>query len=262
MVTGTFDSNSILQNQELDQKCEEQRGEVADVQACHIFGESMTQGRGGSATLDEVCIVAASRIPRCLRHSPIARMSTLPLLLPFSRTLASEVLPMNSLRMACIILETFCHSHPRCISSLITWACGLKPPKWCVVIGLLTGTNLTCAQPNCYSVCVYHTALERTLTLSEHLRQDHDRFLVTFSSSNKRARLPNRQLLALHAVCARVAHLSGAFQVIDELEDVEETSARTFDGSFAHLLDHPIAPFTAVPGVVQPALTMVSRCLP
>jgi len=172
----------------------------------------------------------------------------LPLLLPFSNTLSSEVLPTNSSRMACIILEIFCHSHPISVSSLTIWACGSKPPKRCVIIRFLSDTNPTSAQPNCYSVCVDHTALKRSLIDSGHLRQDGDRLLVTFSSSTG-APLPNRQLLALHAVCARVAHLSGAFQAIDELEDVEDTCALTFDGS-SHLLDHLIVPFATARGVV------------
>ena len=74
---------------------------------------------------------------------------------------------------------------------------------------------------------------------------------VTFSSHVTGARLPNCKLLTLHAVCARVGHLSGAAQAVNELEeDVEELRVLAFDGSSARLLDHLIAPFAVVPGAV------------
>jgi len=80
--------------------------------------------------------------------------------------------------------------------------------------------SLAHAQPNCYDVCVSHTALKRALIQLGRLRQDGDRLLVTF----KGAHLPDCKLLALHALCARVAHPSGAARAIDEWEqDVEET---------------------------------------
>ena len=85
---------------------------------------------------------------------------------------------------------------------------------------------------------------------------------VTFSSNNLDARLPNPKLLALHAACARVAHMSGAAKTFDELEcdvedeafdelerDVEETRVLAFDGSSACLLDHLTPPSMTIPGV-------------
>jgi len=61
---------------------------------------------------------------------------------------------------------------------------------------------------------------------------------------------PSRELLALHAVCARVAHMSGAAEFLDKLElDAEETEVLAFDGSSAHLLSNLISPYAAVRGV-------------
>ena len=56
------------------------------------------------------------------------------------------------------------------------------------------------------------------------------------------------RLLALHAACARVAHMSGAAKAFDELErDVEDTEVLAFDGSSSRLLDHLLTPFSVVP---------------
>ena len=84
--------------------------------------------------------------------------------------------------------------------------------------------------------------------------------LVKFSSKVANARLPSPILLGLHAACARVLHMSGAAEVIDELDrDVEETRVLAFDGSSACLLDHLMTPFATIPGVAQ-CPVVVSRC--
>ncbi|KAJ7255046.1 hypothetical protein B0H12DRAFT_1016527, partial [Mycena haematopus] len=50
--------------------------------------------------------------------------------------------------------------------------------------------------------------------------------------------LPDPRLLALHAVCARVAHMSGARQVLDEFErEVEVTRVLARDGASTILSD-------------------------
>ena len=49
--------------------------------------------------------------------------------------------------------------------------------------------------------------------------------------------LPDPDLIALHAACARVAYLSGAAEYFDMLEqDAEETTVLANDGSSAYLL--------------------------
>ena len=62
---------------------------------------------------------------------------------------------------------------------------------------------------------------------------------------------PDPKLLALHATCARVAHMSGAAEFFDKLErDVEETEVLAFDGSSAHLLRNLMSPHALIHGVV------------
>jgi hypothetical protein len=49
--------------------------------------------------------------------------------------------------------------------------------------------------------------------------------------------LPDPNLIALHAACARVAHMSGTAEYFDKLEqDVEEMTVLASDGSSAYLL--------------------------
>ncbi|KAJ7044743.1 hypothetical protein C8F04DRAFT_942092 [Mycena alexandri] len=55
--------------------------------------------------------------------------------------------------------------------------------------------------------------------------------------------LPEPRLLALHAVCVRVAHMSGAAQALDDLDrDVEDTLVLARDGASANLLDMKLSP--------------------
>ena len=80
--------------------------------------------------------------------------------------------------------------------------------------------SLMHAQPDRYNVCVFHDALKVNFTRDQYLHEDDGHFFVTFSSREMNARLPDRRLLTLHAVCARVVHLSGAARVIvKELEE-------------------------------------------
>ncbi|KAF9778920.1 hypothetical protein BJ322DRAFT_1113799 [Thelephora terrestris] len=98
----------------------------------------------------------------------------------------------------------------------------------------------------------YHVLHVRYLRKFEHLHADGDHTFVTFSPSPhyEGARLPNPQLLALHAACARVAHMSGAAEAFDELErEVEETNLLASDGSSAYPLDHLMSLFATIPGV-------------
>ena len=53
---------------------------------------------------------------------------------------------------------------------------------------------------------------------------------------------PHPKLLALHALCARVAHLSGAFHFLYKVDkDAEEIEVITSDGSSTNLLDNLIS---------------------
>ncbi|KAJ7475698.1 hypothetical protein FB451DRAFT_1173712 [Mycena latifolia] len=58
--------------------------------------------------------------------------------------------------------------------------------------------------------------------------------------------LPDPRLLALHAVCARVAHMSGAAEVLDKFDqDMEELQDLAEDGSTAKLLDPMLGPYSS-----------------
>ncbi|KAF8227805.1 hypothetical protein L208DRAFT_1365677 [Tricholoma matsutake] len=66
---------------------------------------------------------------------------------------------------------------------------------------------------------------------------------VTFTSSDptKYPELPSPRLLALHAACAKVAHLSGAGEHIDSLDrDMDHLGVLAFDGSSSTVLNHAL----------------------
>ena len=49
--------------------------------------------------------------------------------------------------------------------------------------------------------------------------------------------LPSRDLIGLRAACARVAHMSGAAEQIDQIyQDEEDTTVMACDGSTGYLL--------------------------
>ncbi|KAJ7798957.1 hypothetical protein B0H14DRAFT_2904553 [Mycena olivaceomarginata] len=58
--------------------------------------------------------------------------------------------------------------------------------------------------------------------------------------------LPEPRLLALHAVCVRVAHMSGAAQALDDFDrDVEDTLVLARDGASANLLYMKLSPLVS-----------------
>lgn len=139
-------------------------------------------------------------------------------------------------------LEHHCHDH---FDNLRLWFEGtdkVHPP----IDSLVVLTQLNPTQPDCYRVCVIDGFfIERYLRSFGHLGTDSlDRLCVTFRSHAKNAPLPDPNLLALHAVCARVAHMSGAAEAFDKLDrDVEDTRVLALDGSSAHLLDYVLTPY-------------------
>lgn len=64
---------------------------------------------------------------------------------------------------------------------------------------------------------------------------------VKFVSADETIPLPSPQYLALHALCARVAHLSGAAEYIESFyKDMENTDVLSVDGSSADLLSYAL----------------------
>jgi hypothetical protein len=61
---------------------------------------------------------------------------------------------------------------------------------------------------------------------------------VTFTSTAAHLALPDPRYLALHAACARVAHLSGAGEHIDAIDrDLKSTRVLASNGSSTGLLE-------------------------
>jgi len=77
-----------------------------------------------------------------------------------------------------------------------------------------------------------------------------DRLFVTFSRPDPSLEYPDPRLLSLHAVCARVAHMSGAAEAFDKVDrDLEDVRVLALDGSSAYLIDHLLTPLEPIPGV-------------
>ncbi|KAG6371800.1 hypothetical protein JVT61DRAFT_9155 [Boletus reticuloceps] len=79
-------------------------------------------------------------------------------------------------------------------------------------------------EPHCYKVCFFDE-LDRVSFMSKSSRLCTDPFVVDFSSKDELLPPPHPSLLALHATCARVAHMSGAAEFFDHIEwDAEEAN--------------------------------------
>jgi hypothetical protein len=64
---------------------------------------------------------------------------------------------------------------------------------------------------------------------------------ITLTTTNPNLPVPDPELLALHAACAKVAHLSGAATYIEDFDrDVEDLNVLAGDGRSADLLSHAI----------------------
>ncbi|KAF8120382.1 hypothetical protein EV363DRAFT_1190685, partial [Boletus edulis] len=75
---------------------------------------------------------------------------------------------------------------------------------------------------HCYKVC-FSDEQDRVSFTSKSSRLCIDSFVVDFSSKDEQLPPPHPLLLALHATCARVAHMSGATEFFDQIEwDAEE----------------------------------------
>ena len=66
--------------------------------------------------------------------------------------------------------------------------------------------------------------------------------VIKFSTDNpKTLPVPSREYLALHAACAKVAHLSGAAEYMNSVMwEMEETLVLSSDGASAAVLEHAI----------------------
>ena len=66
------------------------------------------------------------------------------------------------------------------------------------------------------------------------------RTLVKFATEDpENLPLPSPEYLKIHAACAKIAHMSGAGEYIDQISrELEETNVLSEDGASAELLEH------------------------
>ncbi|KAF8349171.1 hypothetical protein F5887DRAFT_1243450, partial [Amanita rubescens] len=88
------------------------------------------------------------------------------------------------------------------------------------------------------------TDVENVYNLKAVYPRDIARYqqVITFSTDNQKALpVPSREYLALHAACAKVAHLSAAAEYMDSvIREMEETWVLSGDGASAAVLEHAI----------------------
>lgn len=104
-------------------------------------------------------------------------------------------------------------------------------------------------QPDRYKVCVFREADEGYIRLFKgpEPHVDGAPMVVDFTSQLEQVPPPDPDLLALHATCARVAHMSGAAEFFDRLQwDAEETKVLAFNGSSADLLSNLVSPYAVI----------------
>ncbi|KZT08966.1 uncharacterized protein LAESUDRAFT_757151 [Laetiporus sulphureus 93-53] len=91
-------------------------------------------------------------------------------------------------------------------------------------------------------ICFEATTVENRYHIQTFGRIRHVPATVTLMSSNPTTLpLPSPKLLALHAACAKVAHLSGAGVYIDKLDqDLDDLDVLADDGGSADVLNHAL----------------------
>ena len=115
---------------------------------------------------------------------------------------------------------------------LIIWSYGLKIQS---VFYICPGTILTHLQAteNCYKI---QTTRPFCLIPLDP---------VTFTTSDPVLPLPSPQLLAVHAACAQVAHLSGARKYIDKhSKEMKEMKELAEDGTSSEVLHNALTGMT------------------
>ena len=92
-----------------------------------------------------------------------------------------------------------------------------------------SGTVSLQSQKDCYEVKCFGPKPHRDV-----------RQFVKFSTSDpENLPVPARELLALHATCCKVAHLSGAAEYIDEIyRDADKLGVLPADGTSGDMLDY------------------------
>ncbi|KAF9643997.1 hypothetical protein BDM02DRAFT_3122647 [Thelephora ganbajun] len=218
MITGYFDRRSLKYSAELQRMKETLNGISLNIETSHILNESTTQGVG---TGEESSVVNkthfAPGVMAILRQFGLEHLS-----------LALEAVDGVHQIWNLLSLELNLHSD----------------------LGRFNLWFESTGEPNCYKVCV------SDMTIEQHIRRISTRpetsgsgapLAVEFRSDLQGAPPPDPQLLALHATCARVAHMSGATEFFDRLEwEAEETNVLAPDGSSAHLLSSLMSPYAYI----------------
>ncbi|KAF9645778.1 hypothetical protein BDM02DRAFT_3189404 [Thelephora ganbajun] len=180
MITGFFDKTSLKYSAELRRRKETLGGMPIIVKTSHILSESTTQGVGLN-TKGSIANKAdhAAGVLAILSQFGLGHLSD-------ALAAVGGVHEVWNL----LSLESNLHSH---FDSLDLW---------------FESTG----EPDCYKICVFDAEIEqfiRAVSKRTETSGAGASMVVNLSSNRENAPPPNRELLALHATCARVAHMSG-----------------------------------------------------
>ncbi|KAF9645780.1 hypothetical protein BDM02DRAFT_3119694 [Thelephora ganbajun] len=221
MITGFFDKTSLKYSAELRQLEEPLGGMPIIVKTSHILSESTTQGVGLN-TKGSIANKAdhAAGVLAILSQFGLGHLSD-------ALAAVGGVHEVWNL----LSLESDLHSD---FDSLDLW---------------FESTG----EPNRYEICFFNVKIGQSIRAISNRTETSGpgaSMVVDFSSNRDNAPPPDPQLLALHATCARVAHMSGAAEFLDEIErKAEETNVLAFDGSSARLLSDLMSPYVIIHGV-------------
>ncbi|KAF9646090.1 hypothetical protein BDM02DRAFT_3100445 [Thelephora ganbajun] len=218
IITGYFDATSLKYNAELQREEETVGGLPLDIEASHILSELTARGVG---TSEESSVTHyAAGVTTILRQFGLEHLS-----------LALEA--VDSVHETWNMLSLQCNLHSN--------------------FGFLNLWFESTGEPNRYKVCASDVTIEqhiRHISIRPEASDSGAPLTVEFRSDLQGAPPPDPQLLALHATCARVAHMSGATEFFGRLEwEAEETNILAPDGSSAHLLSSLMSPYAYIHGV-------------
>ncbi|ESK81360.1 hypothetical protein Moror_3739 [Moniliophthora roreri MCA 2997] len=219
MLSHKFDATSVEKIPAVEKMMLEEGGAFEETNCCHIFSESTVQDIDSTdpAQVKRVCSVHCSRQLELTLDSDYLQREHAATALAMLKSFGLNTLVDK-------ILQRGVHDPTNLLTMSAVWHAQFdKLHLW------LEGTST----PNEYDICVakeawwngYPKHSRRVLFVSRPFE---------IGSETRIVPLPDPQILAIHATCARVAHMSGAAKYMDEYDrELDDSTVLAADGSSA-----------------------------
>ncbi|KAJ7883630.1 hypothetical protein B0H14DRAFT_2434813 [Mycena olivaceomarginata] len=226
MVTNTIDANSFEKHKAVKKLQSETGAAIQDVEACHIFNESILQN-----------IKPNDEYPSQARRQHAG--AALGILKMFG--LEETVERLMTVNRDDTTSASGAHDLLNIVSLVHSLHVAFDHLK-------LAFEPTADGEPNTYDIVFAHPAralgylgLQNRVTLIDHTHQLAQKRKFKQAGGVLELPLPEPRLLALHAVCVRVAHMSGAAEALDEFDrDVEKTLVLARDGGVSELAGYDV----------------------